>query len=486
MIPANRKNRNLRRRQNNCPNNIKYNQPPEVRNEPNCVVKNEPKKNTNKDPLNMNGRSLSDILKSQITHEIDAESKNKTEKVVEKTKVKEPEKVEETKAKETKTEETKAKKTKTEETKAEETKAEKTKAEKTKSEETKTEETKEVKEKKAELKLYDNSKAEEHSMLVEWDIEELGKYDRIAIYQHQRFHDTHYLQIFNVKENTGKYIFKGLVDGCYDVRLLNWNTRYKNIPIIDCYLGEKVDIKVEIPKDVYPPILKVLIPGKSITDKNDYVAIYNKSEHSNEFNKSLMVCYMNKAKFVNENETNEDAMKYVQFDLKNMIGDYIVKYFHYNSTSMLHGNVYSGICEFSVENYNKLDVEIDKENKKITINWRIYTIEPNNSQWIGICDENNKLRHYEYVCYHKYDNDSKMKGTVIIENNKFTEAFFADPKELEKKEEVKDEKKAEMEKTIEEEKTDDKAEKTWKVKFYNKGMFMSSKLMEIPINRINC
>lgn len=441
MIPANRKNRNQRQKQNNCSNNIKYNQPSEVRNEQNREIKNESKKDINKDPLNMKGRSLSDIIKSQITHEIDTESKNKIEKPV-KT-VKEPEKIEDTETKE------------------------------------------EVKEKKAELKLYDNSNEEEHSMLVEWNIEELGKYDRIAIYQHQRYHDTHYLQIFNVKKNTGKYVFKGLVDGCYDVRLLNWSIRYENIPIVDCYLGEKVDIKVEIPEDIYPPVLKVLIPGKSITNKNDYVAIYNKSEHSNEFSKSIMVCYMNKAKFVNENETNEDDMKYVQFDLKNMIGDYIVKYFHYNSTSMFCGNVYSGICDFSVENYNKLDVEIDKENKKITINWRIYTIEPNNNQWIGICDEKNKLRHYEYVCYHKYDNDSKMKGTVIIENNKFTEAFFKN-EEAEKKEDDKDEKKDEIEKTIEEEKIDYKTEKTWKVKFYNKGMFMSSKLMEIPINRITC
>ena len=442
MNPATRKNRNQRRKQNNCPNNIKYNQPPEVRNEPNREYKNESKKNINKDPLNMKGRSLTDILRSQINHQ--QEKENNIEKSIEN--VKEPEKViEEPKVEETKTEEPK-----------EESKPEK----------------------KAELKLYDNSKEEEHSMLVEWNIEELGKYDRIAIYQHQRLHDTHYLQIFNVKENTGKYVFKGLVDGCYDVRLLNWNVRYENIPIVDCYLGEKVDIKVEIPKDIYPPVLKVFIPGKEIADKNDYVAIYNKSEHSNEFSKSLNVCYMNKAKFVNENETNEEAMKYVQFDLKNMIGDYIVKYFHYSSTSMLHGNVYSGITEFSVENYNKLDVEIDKENKKITINWRIYTIEPNNSQWIGICDENNKLRHYEYVCYHKYENDSKMQGTVIIENNKFTEEFFAKPNEVSEKKEDKE--KTEMEKTIEEEKTDEK-EKTWKVKFYNKGMFMNSKLMEIRI-----
>jgi len=443
MIPANRKNRNQRRKQNNCPtNNIKYNQPPEVRNEPKREIKNEPKKNASNDPLNMKGRPLSDILKSQITHQIN--DSKKVEKPVEKNPEKEPEKVEETKAEEVKPEEVKPE---------------------------------EVKEKKAELKLYDNSKEEEHSMLVEWNIEELGKYDRIALYQHQRFHDTHYLQIFNVKENTGKYVFKGLVDGFYDVRLLNWNVRYENIPIVDCCLGEKVDIKVEIPKDIYPPVLKVYIPGKAITNKNDYVAIYNKTEHSNEFGKSLNVCYMNKAKFVNENETNEDAMKYVEFNLKNMIGDYTVKYFHYDSTSMLRGNVYSGITEFSVENYNKLEVEVDKENKKITVNWRIYTVEPNNSQWIGICDENNKLRHFEYVCYHKYENDSKMQGTVLIENNKFTEAFFDEKKE-ENTEETK-----EMEKTVEEEKSDENAPKTWKVKFYNKGMIFNTKIMEIPLDK---
>ena len=71
-----------------------------------------------------------------------------------------------------------------------------------------------------------------------------------------------------------------------------------------------------------------------------------------------------------------------------------------------------------------------------------------------------------------------MQGTVIIENNKFTEEFFAKPNEVSEKKEDKE--KTEMEKTIEEEKTDEK-EKTWKVKFYNKGMFMNSKLMEIRI-----
>ena len=71
-----------------------------------------------------------------------------------------------------------------------------------------------------------------------------------------------------------------------------------------------------------------------------------------------------------------------------------------------------------------------------------------------------------------------MKGTVIIENNKFTDEFFNNKKSKES-EDTK-----EIEKTIEKEKPDETS-KTWKVKFYNKGMIMSSKLMEIPLKKDN-
>ena len=54
------------------------------------------------------------------------------------------------------------------------------------------------KEKKAELKLFDNSKYEPNSVCVEWTMEEVGKYDYIALYQHERTHDNHYLQIIKV------------------------------------------------------------------------------------------------------------------------------------------------------------------------------------------------------------------------------------------------------------------------------------------------
>ena len=188
---------------------------------------------------------------------------------------------------------------------------------------------------------------------------------------------------------------------------------------------------------------------------------------------------MNKAKPVNDSDTGDNAKKYVQFELKNMVGEYIAKYFHYESTSMMYGNVYSGICHFRVKNYNKLEVEVNKEKKTIKINWRIYTIEPNSSQWIGICDERNKLRHYEYVCYHTYSNDSKMQGTMILENNKFIDEFFSNNKNGVKS----NENTKEMEKTIEKEKNENTGEKTWKIKFYNKGLIMSSKLMEIPLRK---
>ena len=70
-----------------------------------------------------------------------------------------------------------------------------------------------------------------------------------------------------------------------------------------------------------------------------------------------------------------------------------------------------------------------------------------------------------------------MQGTVLIENNKFTEAFFDEKKE-ENNEETK-----EMEKTIEEEKPEENAPKTWKVKFYNKGMIFNTEIMEIPLDK---
>ena len=71
------------------------------------------------------------------------------------------------------------------------------------------------------LLLFDNSNKIEHSLSVKWDITNPDINDNIALYQHHRYHDKNYIQIFNIQGvKQGIYTFTSLVDGYYDVRLL--------------------------------------------------------------------------------------------------------------------------------------------------------------------------------------------------------------------------------------------------------------------------
>ena len=63
----------------------------------------------------------------------------------------------------------------------------------------------------------------------------------------------------------------------------------------------------------------------------------------------------------------------------------------------MNGNVYSGICNVSIPNYDKLTVEYDIKQYLIKVHWKIYSAPPNPNQWIGIYDIQNKLLTYEYV-----------------------------------------------------------------------------------------
>ena len=123
--------------------------------------------------------------------------------------------------------------------------------------------------KEAEIKFYDNSEKEKNTAIVEWNIKSPEKYDRIALYQHDRMHDTNYIEVFNIdNKESGSYVFKNLVDGYYDVRLLNWKTRYENIEPVVCCIGNKVEFYVNIPEDKYPPVLNIYIPTKFIQNNN--------------------------------------------------------------------------------------------------------------------------------------------------------------------------------------------------------------------------
>ena len=145
----------------------------------------------------------------------------------------------------------------------------------------------EDKPKKATINFYDNTENEKNTAIVEWDIEEPAKYDRIGLYQHDRMHDSNYIQIIDINgAQNGKHTFTNLVNGYYDVRLLNWKTRYDNIEPAVCCVGEKVDIYVDMP-DKYPPVLNIYIPTKSILNEYDYIAIFNKDENSNKGHNKL-------------------------------------------------------------------------------------------------------------------------------------------------------------------------------------------------------
>lgn len=334
----------------------------------------------------------------------------------------------------------------------------------------------EDKPKKATINFYDNTENEKNTAIVEWDIEEPAKYDRIGLYQHDRMHDSNYIQIIDINgAQNGKHTFTNLVNGYYDVRLLNWKTRYDNIEPAVCCVGEKVDIYVDMP-DKYPPVLNIYIPTKSILNEYDYIAIFNKDENSNKTNKSVLLEYMHNAKDVNieENkeilnklvgndkmeklnkEDNKSLFKLISFNLHNIIGEFSIKYFYYDSTSMFKGNVFSGFNTIKIDNYDNISINLNKDDKNIKIYWRLYTIAPNSNQWIGIYNDEDKLIHYEYVCDHVYTDETRTEGVITIENNDFIKDFFDNYINLDKI-------------------------NNWKVKFMCKGLFTSYMFMNISL-----
>ena len=84
---------------------------------------------------------------------------------------------------------------------------------------------------------------------------------------------------------------------------------------------------------------------------------------------------------------------------------------------MIYGNVYSGSKTVKLKNYNELGIVLDDRFKQIKVYWRLYTIDPNDSQWVGIY-ENDKLLTYEYISKHHYLNDLHTEGVVIIGHKK--------------------------------------------------------------------
>lgn len=263
------------------------------------------------------------------------------------------------------------------------------------------------------LLLFDNSNKIEHSLSVKWDITNPDINDNIALYQHHRYHDKNYIQVVNIQGiKSGLYTFTNLVDGYYDVRLLR-GTKQKHDKYVKsnvCCLGPEVELNYEIIEDNKQQYLKVIVNSKFIKSKNDCIALFYNTEYSNKLMKSVMYNYLNT---VTDNGNNKEMI----FKIKHIHGLFDIRYFYYNSLSMLYGNVYSGSKTIKLQNFNELGVILDDRFNQIKVYWRLYTIDPNDSQWIGIY-ENDKLLTYEYICKHHYLNDLHTEGVVIIGHKK--------------------------------------------------------------------
>jgi len=263
------------------------------------------------------------------------------------------------------------------------------------------------------LILFDNSGKIEHSLSVKWDITNPDINDNIALYQHHRYHDKNFIQIFNIQGvKQGIYTFTNLVDGYYDVRLLRGTTQKhdKYVKSNVCCLGPEVELNYELIEDNKQQYLKVIVNSKFVKSKNDCIALFYNTEHSNKLMKSVMYNYLNTA---TDNGDNKEMI----FKIKHIHGLFSIRYFYYNSLSMIYGNVYSGSKTIKLKNYNELGIVLDDRFKQLKVYWRLYTIDPNDSQWIGIY-ENDKLLTYEYISKHHYLNELHTEGVVIIGHKK--------------------------------------------------------------------
>ena len=249
--------------------------------------------------------------------------------------------------------------------------------------------------------------------LVKWKINRPDSNDRIAIYNHNRLHDTNYT---NIVKTDGKYegshIFKHLCKGFYDVRLLRGkdSAKAEDVEPAICCIGEEIKMTFDIKIYSNNPFLQVYIPRRYIESPEDWIAMFPAKEHSNKIHRCIYSTY------INSTNLYEGDNIIVRIPLKYVHGDFNIKYFYDSSCSLMNGNVYSGICKVSIPNYDKLRVEYDIKQYLIKVYWKIYSAPPNPNQWIGIYDIQNKLLTYEYVSNNIYLNDDKTEGIVIFKN----------------------------------------------------------------------
>jgi len=247
-------------------------------------------------------------------------------------------------------------------------------------------------------------------LVVSWDVVEPTPDDTVRLYIHNRLHDERSLQSLGTHGDAkGERTFQGLRRGYYDVRYFRGKAtaHAQDVPVALCCVGEIVQMEVTV-EPAPKRLLTVRVPEAFREGPDDWLALFPAEEHGNNWHNSVDGLVARNAK--------TDTGKYMVFTMKlpRRPGQYQLRYFLQNSLSRWNGNVFSGFAPVDVPDEDRVVASYDVREKKLRILWRVYSVDPNSSQWIGIYDGNGQRIANDYVCYHEYSSRTKESGIVTL------------------------------------------------------------------------
>jgi len=249
------------------------------------------------------------------------------------------------------------------------------------------------------------------SLLATWEVSSPSPSDNIRLYIHDRLHDENYLSFAATSgEARGSHVFSGLVRGYYDVRFFREESKAHadDISVAVCCLGPIVRFAVSVGQAPLR-MLTVRVPSDVVEGPNDWLALFPDGEHSNRYHRCCASALESQAKSV---PGSRDVIFTLQMPKKE--GLYDLRYFFGNSLSLQNGNAFSGRSSVMIPCDDSLKASYDVENRICRIAWKIYSVDPNNWQWIGLYDGAGNLLSCEYVCYHSYTTNTKTEGVVTL------------------------------------------------------------------------
>jgi len=247
---------------------------------------------------------------------------------------------------------------------------------------------------------------------VQWRVTSPRPNDNIRLYIHDRLHDENYLSFLPTNgKPEGRHIFSGLVRGYYDVRYFRDTSAVHTADIVvDVFcLGPIVpldDITIErAPKRT----ITVRVPSALVEGPSDWLALFPADEHSNRVHRCAVSVVASQAKVMGANTVFTIKMPRAS-------GKYDLRYFFGSSQSIQNGNAFSGHKQVEVPCEDVLTATYDVEKRSCTIAWKVYSVEPNKWQWIGLYDNRGQRLASEYVSSHIYTAAGKEEGVVCLKS----------------------------------------------------------------------